>query len=136
MNEDFDKFEQQLHIHVYRRLIKLVVVLGLLVGMGLVFMATSAPNKPIDADMEIKVRGLVCPSCAIGIKKYLKKEINVKYIAFDIYKHLVLVDFVERDGRVLYSKNDRLITLIEKSGYEVTYIKRLDNNKPNRYNKP
>ena len=55
MNEDFDKFEQQLHIHVYRRLIKLVVVLGLLVGMGLVFMANSAPNKPIDADMEIKV---------------------------------------------------------------------------------
>jgi hypothetical protein len=111
-------------------------VLGLLVGMGLVFMATSAPNKPIDADMEIKVKGLVCSSCAIGIKKYLKKEINVKYVAFDIYKHLVLVDFVERDGRVLYSKNDRLITLIEKSGYEVTYIKRLDNNKPNRYNKP
>ena len=136
MNEDFDKFEQQLHIHVYRRLIKLVVVLGMLVGMGLVFMATSAPNKPIDADMEIKVRGLVCPSCAIGIKKYLKKEINVKYVVFDIYKHLVLVDFVERDGRVLYSKNDKLITLIEKAGYEVTSIKRLDNNKPNRYNKP
>jgi len=136
MNEDFDKFEQEIHTHLYSRVIKLVVVLGLLVGMGLVFMANSAPNKPIDADMEIKVKGLVCSSCAIGIKKYLKKEINVKYVAFDIYKHLVLVDFVERDGRVLYSKNDRLITLIEKSGYEVTYIKRLDNNKPNRYNKP
>tara|TARA_R100001244_G_C5108828_1_gene120637 strand:+ start:25 stop:435 length:411 start_codon:yes stop_codon:yes gene_type:complete len=136
MNEDFDKFEQEIHTHLYSRVIKIVVVLGLLVGMGLVFMATSAPNKPIDADMEIKVKGLVCSSCAIGIKKYLKKEINVKYVAFDIYKHLVLVDFVERDGRVLYSKNDRLITLIEKSGYEVTYIKRLDNNKPNRYNKP
>ncbi len=136
MNEDFDKFEQEIHTHLYSRVIKIVVVLGLLVGMGLVFMANSAPNKPIDADMEIKVKGLVCSSCAIGIKKYLKKEINVKYVAFDIYKHLVLVDFVERDGRVLYSKNDRLITLIEKSGYEVTYIKRLDNNKPNRYNKP
>ena len=136
MNEDFDKFDQQLHTHVYRRLIKLVVVLALLAGIGLAFVANSAPNKSIDADMEIKVRGLVCPSCAIGIKKYLKKEINVKYIAFDIYKHLVLVDFVERDGRVLYSKNDKLITLIEKAGYEVTSIKRLDNNKPNRYNKP
>jgi len=137
MNEDFDKFEQEILVkYVYSRLIKLAAVLGLLVGLGLVFMAKSAPNKPIDADMEIKVKGLVCSSCAIGIKKYLKKEINVKYVAFDIYKHLVLVDFVERDGRVLYSKNDRLITLIEKSGYEVTYIKRLDNNKPNRYNKP
>ena len=84
MNEDFDKFEQQLHIHVYRRLAKLVAVLGFLVGMGLVFMANSAPDKPIDADMEINVPGLVCSSCAIGIKKFFKKEINVKYIAFEI----------------------------------------------------
>ena len=134
--EDFDKFEQQLHVHVYHRLAKLVAVLGFLVGMGLVFMANSAPDKPIDADMEIKVKGLVCPSCAIGIKKYLKKEINVKYVAFDIYKHLVLVDFVERDDRVLYLKNDKIITLIKKAGYEVTSIKRLDNKTPNRYNKP
>jgi len=134
--EDFDKFEQQLHVHIYHRLAKLVAVLGFLVGMGLVFMANSAPDKPIDADMEIEVKGLVCSSCAIGIKKYLKKEINVKYVAFDIYKQLVLVDFVERDDRVLYLKNDKIITLIKKAGYEVTYIKRLDNNKPNRYNKP
>tara|TARA_Y100000310_G_scaffold277705_1_gene295651 strand:+ start:22 stop:429 length:408 start_codon:yes stop_codon:yes gene_type:complete len=134
--EDFDKFEQQLHVHVYHRLAKLVAVLGFLVGMGLVFMANSAPDKPIDADMEIKVKGLVCPSCAIGIKKYLKKEINVKYVALDIYKHLVLVDFVERDDRVLYLKNDKIITLIKKAGYEVTSIKRLDNKTPNRYNKP
>ncbi len=74
MNEDFDKFEQEIHTHLYSRVIKIVVVLGLLVGMGLVFMANSAPNKPIDADMEIKVKGLVCSSCAIGIKKYLKKK--------------------------------------------------------------
>ena len=134
--EDFDKFEQQLHVHIYHRLAKLVAVLGFLVGMGLVFMANSAPDKPIDADMEIEVKGLVCSSCAIGIKKYLKKEINVKYVAFDIYKQLVLVDFVERDDRVLYLKNDKLITLIKKAGYEVTSIKRLDNKQPSRYNKP
>ena len=115
---------------------KTIAVIGLLIGSGVIFLVSSAPDNPINADIEIKVPGLVCSSCAIGVKKYLKKEINVKYVAFDIYKHLVLVDFVERDGRVLYSKNDRLITLIEKSGYEVTYIKRLDNNKPNRYNKP
>ena len=136
MNEDFDKFEQEVQVHLYSRLAKLVAVLGFLVGMGLVFMANSAPDKPIDPDMEIKVNGLVCPSCAIGIKKYLKKEINVKYVAFDIYKHLVLVDFVERDDRVLYLKNDKLITLIKKAGYEVTSIKRLDNKQPSRYNKP
>ena len=136
MNEDFDKFEQDVFRHFYSRLWKVVAVICLLIGVGIVFIANSAPDKPIKADVEIKVPGLVCSSCAIGIKKYLKKEINVKYVAFDIYKNLVLVDFVERDDRVLYLKNDKLITLIKKAGYEVTSIKRLHNQKPNRYNKP
>ena len=136
MNEDFDKFEQQLHIYVYRRLAKLVALLGFLVGMGLVFVANSASDNPINPDMEINVPGLVCSSCAIGIKKFFKKEINVKYVAFNITKQLVLVDFVERDGSVLYLKNDKIIALVKKAGYEVKSIKRLDNKNPNRYNKP
>ena len=41
MNEDFDKFDQQLHVYVYRRLGKLVALIGFLIGMGLVFMAYS-----------------------------------------------------------------------------------------------
>ena len=136
MNNNIDKFEQEVFRHVYSRLWKVVSVIGLLIGAGIVFIANSASDKPIKADMEIKVPGLVCSSCAIGVKKYLKKEINVKYVAFDIYKNLVLVDFVERDDRVLYLKNDKIITLIKKAGYEVKSIKRLDNKKPNRYNKP
>ena len=137
MNEDFNKFEEELlQRYVYSRLTKLVALVGFLIGMGFIFIAHPASNKPIEADMEIQVPGLVCSSCAIGIKKYLKKEINVKYVAFDIYKNLVFVDFVERDDKVLYLKNDKLITLIKKAGYEVTYIKRLHNQKPNRYNKP
>lgn len=135
--EDFDRFEEELlQKYVYGRLTKLVALVGFLIGMGFICMVHPAPDKPIKADMEIQVPGLVCSSCAIGIKKYLKKEINVKYVAFDIYKNLVLVDFVERDDRVLYLKNDKLITLIKKAGYEVTYIKHLYNQKPNRYNKP
>ena len=134
--EDFDKFEQQLQVHIYHRLAKLVAVLGFLVGMGLVFLAHPAPDKPIKADMEIKVPGLVCSSCAIGIKKYLKKEFNVKYVAFNINKQLVLIDFLEKDGRVIYLTNKKILELIKKSGYEVTYIKRLHILSPNRYNKP
>ena len=137
MNEDFDKFEEELlQRYVYSRLTKLVALVGFFIGMGFIFIANPAPTKPIKADMEIMVPGLVCSSCAIGVKKYLKKEINVKYVAFDIYKNLVLVDFVERDDRVLYLKNDKIIALVKKAGYEVQSIKRLDNKKPNRYNKP
>ena len=136
MNEDFNKFEDEIFRQFYSRLWKIVAVTGFLIGAGIIFIANPAPNKPIKADMEINVPGLVCSSCAIGVKKYLKKEINVKYVAFDIYKDLVLVDFVERDGNVLYLKNDKIIALVKKAGYEVKSIKRLDNKKPNRYNKP
>ena len=136
MNEDFDKFEQDVFRHFYSRLWKVVAIGCLLIGAGIVFIANSAPDKPIKADMEINVPGLVCSSCAIGIKKFFKKEINVKYIAFDITKQLVLVDFVERNGKIFYLKNDKIIALVKKAGYEVKSIKRLDNKKPNRYNKP
>jgi len=135
--EDFDKFEEELlQKYVYGRLTKLVALFGFLIGMGFIFMVHPAPDKPIKADMEIKVPGLVCSVCAIGIKKNLKKEFNVKYVVFDINKQLVLIDFIEKDGRVIYLTNKKLLELIKKSGYEVTYIKRLHTLSPNRYNKP
>ena len=136
MNEDFDKLEDDIFRQFYSRLWKGIAIAGLLIGAGIIFIANPASDKPINPDMEINVPGLVCSSCAIGIKKFFKKEINVKYVAFDIYKNLVLVDFVERDDRVLYLKNDKIIALVKKAGYEVTSIKRLHNQKPNRYNKP
>ena len=136
MNNNVDKFEQDVLRHVYSRLWKVVAVIGLLIGAGIVFIANSAPDNPIKADMEIKVPGLVCSACAIGIKKNLKKEFNVKYVVFDINKQLVLIDFIEKDGRVIYLTNKKLLELIKKSGYEVTYIKRLHILSPNRYNKP
>ena len=136
MNEDFDKLEDDIFRQFYSRLWKGIAIAGLLIGAGIIFIANPASDKPINPDMEINVPGLVCSSCAIGIKKFFKKEINVKYVAFDIYKNLVLVDFVERDDRVLYLKIDKIIALVKKAGYEVTSIKRLHNQKPNRYNKP
>ena len=120
----------------YSRWWKLVAVIGLLIGSGIVFIANSTPNNPINADIEIKVPGLVCPICANGINIYLKKEIKIKHVSFDINKQLVYVDFVERDGKIFYLKNKTIIELIKKAGYEVRYIKRLLILNPNRYNKP
>ena len=136
MNEDFDTFEQEVFRHFYSRLWKVIAIAGFLIGAGLVFIAQSAPDNPIAADIEVKVPGLVCSICGNGIKKHLKKEFNVKYVAFDINKQLVFIDVIEKDGKILYLKNEHIIKLIKKAGYEVTYIKRLHNQKPNRYNKP
>jgi copper chaperone CopZ len=105
-------------------------------GMGVVFAAHAAPMKPINADMEVKIPGLVCSSCAIGIKRYFKKEINVKDITFDTKKELALIDFVESNGIVQFLRNSKVIELVKKAGYEVKSIKRIEKKTPNRYNKP
>jgi hypothetical protein len=137
MNEDFDKFEQEVQIHLYSRLAKLVALLGFLVGMGLVFIANSSPNKPIIADTEVKVKGLVCSICGYGLVKLFKKDIVVVDAVIDIQKNLLLLDFLESEGGIVhYIKNDRIIKMVKDSGYEVESIKRLHNKKPNRYNKP
>lgn len=119
-----------------RIIIRFIALIGFVVGILLTFAAHGAPDKPIDADMEVKVPGLVCSSCAIGIKRKLKPEVNVKYLAFDTKKQLILIDFIEVKGRIQWLRNDRIILLVKNAGYEVTSIKRLDNIKPNRYNKP
>ena len=130
--EDFNKFEELADKYILR----FVALIGLILGIVIVLSAHGAPDKPIDPDMEVKVKGLVCPSCAIGIKKYLKREVNVKYISFDTVKEVVLIDFIEIEGRIHYLKNDKIIKLVKDAGYEVTFIKRLDKLQPNRYNKP
>ncbi len=130
--EDFNKFEELADKYILR----FVALIGLILGIVIVLSAHGAPDKPIDPDMEVKVKGLVCPSCAIGIKKYLKREVNVKYVSFDTVKEVVLIDFIEIEGRIHYLKNDKIIKLVKDAGYEVTSIKRLDKLQPNRYNKP
>ena len=137
MSEDKDKFEQAVHTHLYSHLAKFVAVIGFLVGMGLVFIAYSESNKPIIADVEVKVKGLVCSICGYGLVKVFRKDIVVINATVDIKKNLLLLDFLEsEDGVVHYIKNDRIIKMVKDSGYEVESIKRLHNKKPNRYNKP
>ena len=119
-----------------RIIIRFIALIGFMIGVVLTLTAHGASDKLIDADMEVKVPGLVCSSCAIGIKRKLKPEITIKDIAFDTKKQLLLIDFVELKGRIQWLRNDRIIFLVKKAGYEVTSIKRLDNSTPNRYNQP
>ena len=127
-----DVFEQITH----KWFIRWWATICFFLGMSVVFVGYSAPMKPIDADMEVKIPGLVCSSCAIGIKRYFKKEFNVKDITFDIKKELALIDFVESNGIVQFLRNSKVIELVKKAGYEVKSIKRIEKKTPNRYNKP
>lgn len=96
---------------------------------------SAAPFKP---DVEIKVKGLVCSACGIGIKKFFKKyRFEVKDVKIDIHNQLVLVDLAEsKNKRIYWIKNQEIIKLVKEAGYEVSYIKRLHSLKPSRYNKP
>ena len=88
-------------------------------------------------DLEIKINGLVCSSCGIGIKRGFKREINVNDIKFDTKKQLALVDLKESDaGRVYWISNNKILKIVKDAGYEVTSIKRISDEKPRRYNKP
>ena len=87
--------------------------------------------------MEVKGLGLVCPSCAIGLKNSFKRHPKVLDLKMDTQKQLLSLDFKEgKEGAIYYIKNKEVIRMVEKAGYEVDSIKILANRKPNRYNKP
>ena len=91
----------------------------------------------IEPDAEVKVLGLVCPSCAIGLKNSFKRHRSVKEVMLDTKKGLMLLDFKEtKDGKVAWIPNPQIIKMVKKSGYNVASIKLFRNDKPNRYNAP
>ena len=98
---------------------KLFLILLLSVG------ATFA-NGVFDPDIEIKVKGLVCPSCAIGIKNGLNKTKLIKTIKFDTKKQIVLVEYIS-----IEIHPSKIKQIIKNAGYEVNSIKWLKKKQPN-----
>jgi hypothetical protein len=119
-----------------RMKIRLLAIVSFVFGWLLVMSVRGADNffRP---DMEVKVLGLVCPSCAIGLKNSFKRHPKVLGLKMNTKTQLLSLDFKEgKEGAIYYIKNKEVIQMIEKSGYEVESIKILNNKKPNRYNKP
>ena len=87
--------------------------------------------RNIDPDIEIKINGLVCPSCAIGIKNNLKKTKLIKQIKFDTKKQICLVEYISIEIHPSEIKR-----LVKNAGYQVHSIKWLKKKEPKRYNKP
>ena len=116
--------------------IAVLIIVSFLVGWLFVTKLSGA-NNFFKADMEVKVLGLVCPSCAVGLKNSFKRHSKVLGLKMDTKKQLLSLDFKEgKEGVVYYIKNQEVIKIVEKAGYEVNSIKILADRKPNRYNKP
>jgi len=95
----------------------------------LTFPLYAAPN--IDPDVEITVMGLVCPSCAVGLKKIFRKDSRVKGLKMDTKKQILLLEYW---GIEIHPS--KIKTMVEDSGYEVSSIKWFKKGKPQRYNAP
>jgi copper chaperone CopZ len=89
----------------------------------------AAPN--IDPDVEIRIKGLVCPSCAVGLKNAFKKNPYVKGLKIDTKKGTLSLEYWKTEIHP-----SKIKTMVKKSGYDVSSIKWLKNKKPQRYNSP
>lgn len=95
------------------------------------------PNMWAKADVEVKINGLVCSICANGLMKSIKKHFLVRNAGMDIQEGVLYVDFSGTKSGTLYPlKNNEIIEIVKKAGYEVASIKWLKKKQPNRYNKP
>ena len=82
-------------------------------------------------NVEIKINGLVCPSCAIGLKNSFKKNNKVKTLKIDTKKGTLSLEYW---GAEIHPS--KIKKIVKDSGYEVASIKWLKKKQPNRYNKP
>ena len=98
----------------------------------LLFSSTLLASPKIDPDIQIKINGLVCTSCAIGVKKFLKKKTEIKQMSMDTKNQSIFVEYwnVELHPTIITK-------IIKNAGYEVTSITWLKKKlEPNRYNAP
>lgn len=83
---------------------------------ALIMLAMAAlPVISFGGDITVNVRGLVCPSCGVGIKKHLKKTKKVDKVKFNINSQLVYI--VELKNQTLTDKE--INTAIINAGYEI-----------------
>jgi len=112
--------------------IKVLIIVSFLIGWLLVTNLSGQQFKGVfDPDVELKIPGLTCPSCAIGIKNGFKKTNQVKRIEFDTKKEICLIEFIS-----IQLHPTKMKKIVKDAGYELRSIKILGDKEPNRYNKP
>ena len=97
----------------------------------LLSVSTTFAAGVFNPDVEIKINGLVCPSCAIGLKNSFKKNIKVKSLKMDTKKGILSLEYYS-----IEIHPSKIKKMVKDSGYEVASIKWLKKKHPNRYNKP
>ena len=87
----------------------------ILIGVILLFFSSVLLcARNIDPDVEIRIKGLVCPSCAIGLKNIFKRNFYVKELKMDTKKgrkkKSVIFGFWSRNRPKMFSVNQAKVT--------------------------
>ena len=106
---------------------KIIICLLLLSSINLFAKVKDTFNP----DVELKIIGLVCPSCAIGIKNGFLKTKLIKQLKFDTKKQTCRIEFI-----FVQIHPDKMKKIVENAGYELTSVKYLKDKNPKRYNSP
>jgi len=73
------------------------------------------PLLLLGSTISVHVKGLVCPSCAIGITKHLSKTKKVKTVTLDVHKQYTYIILLK--NKTL--SDAEIKTAIENAGYEL-----------------
>jgi len=84
-------------------------------NMKLILLLILFPMMLFGGNVTVNVKGLICPSCAIGIKKHLDKTKKVKSVKLDVNKQLAFI--TELKNKQL--SDAEIKTAIENAGYEI-----------------
>ena len=74
--------------------------------------------------IKVNVKGLVCPSCAYGIKKHLIKTKKVETIKLDVHKQLVYIHVLK--GKDLSRKCANLCKVVCNVACEAKVLNKTD----------
>ena len=83
--------------------------------MKLITVLLLVPQILFATDIVVNIKGLVCPSCAIGVKKNLIKTNKVKKITLNIENETATIYLIKNKNL----SNKEISKIIIDSGYEI-----------------
>ena len=83
--------------------------------MKLILLLMLIPVLLFGRQVVVDVKGLICPSCGIGVKVHLSKTESVKKVTLDTNNQQAIITL--HPGKTIQDK--QIITAIKKAGYEI-----------------
>ena len=91
----------------------------IIISVALFLFFEKTHSKNTNSSIYAYVNGLVCEFCARALEKTIGNQDEVENIIVDLRKKVVIVELF--DGKNL--KEEKLISLINDAGYDVTEIR-------------